>query len=166
MVKPKKRTQEQERSDEDNPPPKKVKTARCTPLVHDVEIREEVEDAINEEIPPTQFPVPNSKGTKRRETRASAAKRSAGPPTKKSTSKMASTAAASSSSKSAANVSLKSAANEFSKSAANVSSKPRKEAKQTIFLTQKRKDNIASSFKTSLANKGITEELRRTKRYV
>ena len=39
-------------------------------------------------------------------------------------------------------------------------------AQAGVKLTQKRKDNISSSFLTSLSNKGISEELRKTKRYL
>ena len=128
-VKGKKRGME-ETQDEIAKPPKKAKTTPAS-LVHDVEIQEDVDDAIEDEIPPTQLPAPASKYSKKKETRGRA-----------STQKQRLPAAAAT-----------------KPPGAGKTAKPSK-----VNLTQKRKDNISASFLTALGNKGITEEMRRTKR--
>ena len=104
--------------------------------MHEVDI-EEVEDEIDDEIlPPTQLPA------KKRGTRSSSTKRPAA-----------------------------AAAATPSKRSQSVSGAPSDATKKSVggkrssqLLTQKRKDNISSSFLTSLANKGISEEMQKSER--
>lgn len=105
--------------------------------MHEVDI-EEVEDEIDDEIlPPTQLPA-KKRGTRSSSTKRPAAAAAAATPSKRSQS---------------------------------VSGAPSDATKKSVggkrssqLLTQKRKDNISSSFLTSLANKGISEEMQKSER--
>lgn len=136
-------------------PRKKVKTSEP----HDVEIREIVDDVFDDEmLPATQLPVPTTKrGSTRRATGANRTGSSSG-------SKPASGAktGAKTSAKTGAKWSARSGAKSAARLAGKFSSNPAK--RSNINMTQKRKENISSAFMTSLRNKGISDELMRTKR--
>lgn len=102
-----------------------------------MQVEDEVKDEFEEEIPPTQLPENFSK---RRATRASTSRN---PAPKSSTSGQAAPAG---------------------HKPASTGANRRRGAHTLINMTQKRKDNISSSFLASLRNKGISEELRKTKR--
>ena len=112
----------------DGPVPKKKAKKSRSPNQHEVEIQEEVEDAIEDDefLPPTQLPLPTK--APRRETRSAATNK------KKAVKR-------------------------------GVTERASKPPQASIILTQKRKDNISATFLASLTNKGISEELRKTKRY-
>lgn len=114
-----------------------------------MEIEENVEDAVDDdevEIPPTQMPD--------------------SPPPRRTVRNMRTSTPSSSSGKVSKN--LHSASS--SKKATSMKRPAPKPVKVTqpkaspIFLTQKKKNNISASFMTALANRGLSEELKKTAR--